>query len=254
MCGPAGTYVRLHLLRGKKRMPVAVRLRRRPLREGPSDDGSRAPSLDSRIANLVADMSYNEVADMVAELEEDEERQKVWEVWKSIHAPLDEADGGSGQGEVGGDKQGELSSDAGDHPNTPDLAQTMRAHSSQVDSLLKDEELRRERRAEKARKKTELQDKVAAANSYRGSRAVYRSPGARRMGFRTRTKAVDAPSQDMDVMQELKKLNTVDKLKGDTFGARGSKRSGSKDRSHVQGLKASTIRANHKVKLDFGGL
>ena len=55
-------------------------------------------------------------------------------------------------------------------------------------------------------------------------------------------------------MQELKKLNTVDKLKGDTFGARGSKRSGSKDRSHVQGLKASTIRANHKVKLDFGGL
>ena len=61
-------------------MPASVRLRRRPLHKTASSP-SRPPraSLDSRIADLVADMSYKEVEDMVAELEKEEERKKVWE-------------------------------------------------------------------------------------------------------------------------------------------------------------------------------
>ena len=234
-------------------MPASVRLRRRPLHKTASSP-ARPPraSLDSRIADLVADMSYEEVEDMVAELEKEEERQKVWEVWKSIHAPQDE-DSPSSEGDLDDEQSHSRRTEVDqDEPDTPDLVQTMRVHNKQVDSLLKGEELRLERRAAKARKQAELQEKVALENAYRGAKAVHKSAGARRAGFRQRVK-VDTPSKDLDVIKELERLNEADKLKGNTFGARGSKRSGSKD-SKVEGVRASMLKGNRKFKLDFGGL
>lgn len=69
ICGPAGSYVTLHMLRGKKQMPVSVKLLRRSLREvvGAANHHARevakhpASSVDARIASLVADMTHNEV-------------------------------------------------------------------------------------------------------------------------------------------------------------------------------------------------
>jgi hypothetical protein len=64
ICGDAGTYTTLHLLRGRRRMPVAVRLRRRRLheRDGESSRAGDGAWQDARIADLVADMAEQEVS------------------------------------------------------------------------------------------------------------------------------------------------------------------------------------------------
>lgn len=235
-------------------MPVCVRLRRAPL-QAPSSALPRRPTMDSRIADLVADMSHKEVEDMVAELERDEERRQVWSVWKSIHARHEDKGQSGLKSDVGDDRR---SRGAGLGPKEtiqepgPDLAQTMRMHDREVDSLLKAEESRLEKRAAKARREAARREKLAPENAYRGARAVHKSAGARRAGFRTKVK-VEAPSRDLDVIRDVERLNEADKLKGNTFGARGSKRSGSKE-PKVEGLRASTLKANRKVKIDLGGL
>ena len=78
--------------------------------------------------------------------------------------------------------------------------------------------------------------------------------GARRMGFRKRTKESTAQGGGRDVLKEVQRLNEGDKLKGNTFGARGSTRSGSKD-SRAEGLRGSKLEAKRKrIKVDYGGL
>ena len=59
ICGPPGTFVTLEMLRGKKQIPVTVRLQRRPLH--PSAEAPPS-STDARIADLVCDMAEAEVA------------------------------------------------------------------------------------------------------------------------------------------------------------------------------------------------
>jgi len=82
------------------------------------------------------------------------------------------------------------------------------------------------------------------------------STGARRAGFRQRTKASTGGAGE-EVFQELQRLNSGDivKLKGNTYGAKGSTRSGSKETSRPDGIKTSQLPSlNRKLKIDFGGL
>ena len=65
--GAEGTRVTLQILRGKKQVPVSVGLHRRPL-HSKSVAGGEEGAVDARIADLVADMSHQDVAEMVAEL------------------------------------------------------------------------------------------------------------------------------------------------------------------------------------------
>jgi len=105
-----------------------------------------------------------------------------------------------------------------------------------------------------AKKQAQAQLPAAPQPAYRGAHAVHKSAGAKRAGFRQRTKMPTVGGGD-ELFQELKRLNTHDKLKGNTFGAKGSTRSGSKDTSRPDGLKTSLLpSANRKLKVDFGGL
>ena len=66
ICGPAGSYVTLHLLRGKKEMvKLSVKLVRRSLHPPGPVASLPGASVDDRIASLVADMTYPEVMCLV---------------------------------------------------------------------------------------------------------------------------------------------------------------------------------------------
>ena len=130
-------------------MPVSVRVRRRALHQRAA---TSVQTQESRITDLVADMTEQEVEEMVQELAAEHERQQVWSVWKSLHAPHQAAAAGN---EKHGDVHHDSTDDDGDTrrgaqdagADKVDMAQMMRRHNPLLDSMMNIEESRAQRQA-----------------------------------------------------------------------------------------------------------
>ena len=199
----------------------------------------------------------------MAELGAQEERDRVWSVWQTLHpdAASVQDERGQQQRTTGTHAHAEATEaeDTDARKGSASIADKMRPHDSRVDALLQSEEQRRQRRVSKERAKQDAMAKRAAAEpQYRGARAVHQSAGARRQGFRQRTKEAEHPARGgADLFKDLQRLNAADALKGNSFGARSSKRSGTKERkkTQVEGLRVSQLATGRKkLRVDCAGL